>query len=124
MQDWHYFVIGGIAIFFSLPSVRNQWRQDRVGYIRSVAALAGFAGYCALGIFFLISLMPEPPVATVQAVSLTLFFLGWTALGGVWLVRLAPRYRELPDRILRPNVVVDGALLAFPAGMLALFFFG
>lgn len=84
-----------VSFALSIPPAVEQYRRDRNGFWQTLKWMGIYALYVAvgLGILLLSADGPQPPTKAALA---ALFMLGWIAYGMVWLIRLVPRYRELP----------------------------
>jgi disulfide bond formation protein DsbB len=86
-----------------LPAVRQQWRQDRPGFIKTLKLMAAFALYCIAGIALMIVLAPAPSAPAepdaVAVLAMTAFVVAWIFLGALWLARTVPRYKAVPHWI-------------------------
>lgn len=82
---------------------------------KSLVALAVYTAHVAVGIVVVMVLLPHGPDA---AIGVTVAFFGWVGLGGLGLVRFAPRLRE-PPRLLMQFGIADAVFLAMIAGGLA-----
>ena len=56
-------------------------------------------------------MLSGPPSESKISWAMT-FFLSWILYGLLWLIRLVPRYRELPAWVDKRNSVLDCALWA------------
>ena len=84
--------------------VRLCMRLDRAFVLRSLLAMALFAGVGAIGFWIMWSLA-APPAPPARALAAALFMLFWIAFAGLWLTRLAPRLREPPAWMARPGAI-------------------
>ncbi len=101
-----------VVLVKALPAARKQWQEDRAGAIRTAKIAGLFIVYWAAGLFLGTSLIPAHggPESTIIALLL-IFVFGWVLYGALWLLRLVPRYRELPEWLLRPGVA-DAVIVA------------
>ncbi len=100
----------------SYSALRQQWREDRPGFIKSIWALLGYAAYCGIGIAIMIWIVPAPSPARdrggLDVAALMGFIIGWIFLGALWLARLAPRYQALQRWVDRRWGAIDLTLIA------------
>ncbi len=106
------------AVVMAIPAARDQYRKDPAGFWKSLKLMAVYAAYVFVGLgILLLSLSgPQPPA---KAGIAALFLLSWIAYGGLWLVRLMPRYRDLPrwiDRWWSPIDYAFAAIIALSGG--------
>jgi hypothetical protein len=100
------------------PAVRRQWSEDRAGSIKTIKFFLAFMAYCVAGagiVMLLADRASLAPESVANLVALMGFILSWIFYGGFWLVRIVPRYRELPAWVDRIGAV-DYSLLALAAG--------
>jgi len=100
-----------IVIGITLPAAYRQYRTDRTQLIGSLKAGAVYLVYCAAGLALLAVIMGTTPSESKVAAGMA-FFLSWVLYGVLWLMRLAPRYREIPVWIDKRNSVIDYTLRA------------
>jgi hypothetical protein len=81
----------------------------------SVVALLVYAAHVGVGLLVMVYLLPWGPDA---APGVTIAILGWIGLGGLGLVRFAPRLREPPALLMRFGPV-DALFLLMIAGGIA-----
>jgi hypothetical protein len=116
MQNWGLLILMiGIAAA-TLPSVMQQWRTDRQGFIRTLWLMAAYALYIAMGIALFVLLAPRQASET-RALLLTGVMVGYILYGGLTLKRLVPRYREPPAWLMRFGIA-DILLFAMIFGCL------
>ncbi len=89
-------------------------RVTRQFVYRSLIAFAVYAVHVAIGLLVVLYLLPFRPEAAVGA---TMAFLGWVGLGGLGLIRFAPRLREPPRFLLRFGVADAICLLLIASGV-------
>jgi len=109
-----------VAVFVAnLPALREQWRNDRPGSIKTIWMFGVYCLYVGLGIVVLLLLAPKTGGEDGEkALYLTGFMVGWIFYGGLTLMRVVPRYRE-PPRWLMHFGVADVVLLAATLACLA-----
>lgn len=98
----------------SLLQILTDPRITRTFIKKSLAAFVVYAGHVAVGLFVLSNLLPLGPDT---AGGTTLAMLGWVGLGGLGLVRFAPRLREPPAFLLHFGPADAVCLLAIGAGI-------
>jgi len=87
------------AFVASLPALREQWRTDRAGSIKTIWLFGLYCLYVGLGIVVVLLLAPKTGGAGGgKALLLTGFILGFIFYGALTLMRVVPRYREPPAR--------------------------
>ena len=110
------------AFVASLPALREQWRTDRAGSIKTIWLFGLYCLYVGLGIVVVLLLAPKTGGAGGgKALLLTGFILGFTFYGALTLMRVVPRYREPPAWLMRfgfADIVLLGATFACLAGYL------
>ena len=85
------------AFVASLPALREQWRTDRAGSIKTIWLFGLYCLYVGLGIVVVLLLAPKTGGAGGgKALLLTGFILGFIFYGALTLMRVVPRYREPP----------------------------
>lgn len=85
------------AFVASLPALREQWRTDRAGSIKTIWLFGLYCLYVGLGIVVVLLLAPKTGRAGGgKALLLTGFILGFIFYGALTLMRVVPRYREPP----------------------------
>jgi len=113
-----------VAVFIAnLPALRQQWRTDRPGSIKTIWMFGVYCLYVGLGIVVLLLLAPKTggQGGGGKALTLTGFMVGWIFYGGLTLMRAVPRYREPPAWLMRfgiADIVLLGATLACLAAYL------
>ena len=85
------------AFVANLPALREQWRTDRAGSIKTIWLFGVYCLYIGLGIVVVLLLAPKTGGAGGgKALLLTGFIVGFIFYGGLTLMRVVPRYREPP----------------------------
>ena len=113
-----------VAVFVAnLPALREQWRTDRAGSIKTIWMFGVYCLYVGLGIVVLLLLAPKTggQGGGGKALTLTGFMVGWIFYGGLTLMRVVPRYREPPAWLMHfgiADIVLLGATLACLAAYL------
>ena len=113
-----------VAVFVAnLPALRQQWRTDRTGSIKTIWMFGVYCLYVGLGIVVMLLLAPKTggQGGGGKALNLTGFMVGWIFYGGLTLMRAVPRYREPPAWLMRfgiADIVLLGATLACLAAYL------
>jgi hypothetical protein len=113
-----------VAVFIAnLPALREQWRTDRAGSIKTIWMFGVYCLYVGLGIVVLLLLAPKTGGQSGggKALTLTGFMVGWIFYGGLTLMRVVPRYREPPAWLMHfgiADIVLLGATLACLAAYL------
>jgi hypothetical protein len=113
-----------VAVFLAnLPALREQWRTDRAGSIKTIWMFGVYCLYVGLGIVVLLLLAPKTggQGGGGKALTLTGFMVGWIFYGGLTLMRVVPRYREPPAWLMHfgiADIVLLGATLACLAAYL------
>lgn len=110
------------VIVAQIPAVRRQWLEDRAGTKRTVKLLAYYFAYIAIGFGVLLSVIHGGGRDPLGALAAVAFMLAWVLLGTSWLIKLVPRYRPLPDWVLKPYNVLDKLALATIAIALVVLF--
>jgi len=80
----------------------------------SLLAFLIYAVYVGVGLAVALTLLPQGPAA---AAGTTLSIIGWIGLGGLGLVRMAPRLREVPTLLAKFGVADIICLVAMMAGL-------
>jgi hypothetical protein len=110
------------AFIANLPALRQQWRTDRAGSIKTIWLFGLYCLYVGLGIVAVLLLAPKTGGAGGgRALLLTLFILGFILYGALTLMRVVPRYREPPAWLMRfgiADISLLGATFACLAGYL------
>jgi hypothetical protein len=96
----------------ALVQIFTDPRITREFVAKSLVALAIYAAHVALGIGVVLYLASLGPKAAVGA---AIAAFGWIGLGGLGLVRFAPRLKE-PPRVLMQFGIPDLICLAMIAG--------
>jgi hypothetical protein len=112
-----------VAVFVAnLPALREQWRTDRPGSIKTIWMFGVYLLYVGLGLVVLLLLAPKNGGAGGdKALYLTGFMVWWIFYGGLSLMRVVPRYREPPRWLMRfgiADIILLGATLACLAAYL------
>ena len=105
-----------IAVFVAnLPALREQWRTDRPGSIRTIWMFGVDCLYVGLGIVVLLLLAPRTGGGEDRSLALTGVMVGWIFYGALTLMRVVPRYREPPAWLMHfgiADIVLLGLTLA------------
>jgi hypothetical protein len=96
----------------SLVQIFTDPRITKAFINKSIVALLVYGAHLAVGIGVTQFLLPQGPDT---AAGITVALLGWIGLGGLGLVRLAPRLRE-PPQVLLHFGIADGLCLMLIAG--------
>ncbi len=111
-----------VAVFVAnLPALREQWRTDRAGSIKTIWLFGVYCLYVGLGIVVMLLLAPKGGTSQGKALLLTVFSVGFILYGALTLMRVVPRYREPPAWLMRfgiADIVLLGATFACLAGYL------
>ena len=107
------------VIAAQLPALRQQWLEDRAGSIKSMRLLAYYFVYIAVGFGVLLTVIRNGGRPDTEFVGAMAFVFGWILLGTSWLIKVVPRYRQVPQWLLQPVGPLDAA--AFLLLALALF---
>jgi drug/metabolite transporter (DMT)-like permease len=84
------------AFIANLPALREQWRTDRAGSIKTIWLFGVYLLYIGLGIVVVLLLAPREGGHEDKAPYLSGFIVGFILYGGLTLMRVVPRYREPP----------------------------
>ena len=110
------------AFVANLPALREQWRNDRPGSIKTIWMFGVYLLYVGLGIVVLLLLAPKTGgEGGDKALTLTGFMVGWIFYGALTLMRVVPRYREPPAWLMHfgiADIVLLGATLSCLAAYL------
>jgi hypothetical protein len=109
------------AFIANLPALRQQWRTDRAGSIKTIWLFGLYCLYVGLGIVVVLLLAPKSGTSQGKALLLTGFSLGFILYGALTLMRVVPRYREPPHWLMRfglADIVLLGATIACLAAYL------
>jgi hypothetical protein len=106
-----------VAVFVAnLPALREQWRTDRAGSIKTIWMFGVYLLYIGLGIVIMLLLAPKTGgEGGIKPLFLTLFILGFIFYGGLSLMRVVPRHREPPSWLMRfgiADIVLLGVTFA------------
>jgi hypothetical protein len=104
------------AFIANLPALREQWRTDRAGSIKTIWMFGLYLLYIGLGMVVVLLLAPKTAgEGGHKALYLTGFMVGFILYGGLTLMRAVPRYREPPAWLLHfgiADIVLLGATFA------------
>lgn len=115
-MGWLANLLLALAVLVSaLAQALTDPRVTRKFVYHSMIAFAVYAVHVTTGILVMLYLLPFKPEAAVGA---TMALLGWIGLGGLGLVRFAPRLREPPRFLLRFGVVDAICLLLIASGVI------
>jgi hypothetical protein len=110
------------AFVANLPALREQWRTDRAGSIKTIWLFGVYLLYIGLGMVVLLLLAPKTGgEGGSKPLLLTGFIVGFIFYGALTLMRVVPRYREPPAWLMRfgiADIVLLGATFACLAGYL------
>jgi hypothetical protein len=110
------------AFVANLPALREQWRTDRAGSIKTIWMFGVYLLYIGLGIVVVLLLAPKTGGEDGdKALLLSGFILGFIFYGALTLMRVVQRYREPPAWLMRfgfADIVLLGATFACLAGYL------
>jgi hypothetical protein len=117
MQDWGMAAVVVAVLIANVPAVMQQWREDRPGLIRTLWMAAAYVAYVGVGIWLLLGVMAPVGSKGPHVLFAIGFLLVWILYGGLALMHVVPRYRELP-RWLTQFGVIDVIVLATLFGCL------
>ncbi|MGH6824883.1 hypothetical protein [Methyloceanibacter sp.] len=106
------------AFVANLPALREQWRTDRAGSIKTIWMFGIYLLYIGLGIVVVLLLAPREGGGEDKSVYLSMFIVGFVLYGALTLMRVVPRYREPPAWLMHFGVA-DLVVLALIFGCLA-----
>lgn len=113
MDGWGALLAVVLVAIGTVPAVRHQWRTDRAATIRTLLVMALFVAFAMAGGALLTLLVPVE--GTGDDAAATLLLLGllmlWLLYGGLWLVRLLPKYRRVSGWMKPGFGAIDIALL-------------
>jgi hypothetical protein len=113
-----------IAVFVAnLPALREQWRTDRRGSIKTIWMFGVYCFYVGLGIVVLLLLASKTGGGEDKSLALTGFMVGWIFYGALTLMRVVPRYRDPPAWLMHFGVA-DIVLLGLTLACLATYLWG
>ena len=104
------------------PACREQYRRDRAGFWKTVRLFAVYLVFLFVNIAVMLWLVSGPAPSPARAVAAGAFGLGAIFYAGFWLMRIVPRYRELPAWVDRYPSGIDYAFWAILAVALAVAF--
>ncbi len=100
------------VIATQLPTVRQQWLEDRAGAIKTLRPLAYYFLYVGVGLLVLLGIIREGGASETEALAAVGFMLGWVLLGVSWLIKVVPKHRTVPAWLLKPFAILDALALA------------
>ena len=100
------------------PACREQYRQDPAGFWKTVRLFAAYLVVLFATIGVMVWLLSGPSPSLPRAFAAGLFGIAAIFYAGFWLMRIVPRYRELPAWVDRYPSGVDYAFWAILAGAL------
>jgi hypothetical protein len=109
------------AFVANLPALREQWRTDPAGSIKTIWMFGIYCLYVGLGIVVVLLLASKGGTSQGKALLLTGFSVGFILYGALTLMRVVPRYREPPAWLMRfgvADIALLGATFACLAGYL------
>jgi hypothetical protein len=106
------------AFVANLPALREQWRTDRAGSIKTIWIFGIYLLYIGLGIVVVVLLAPREGGGEDKSLYLAGFGVGFILYGALTLMRAVPRYREPPAWLMHFGVA-DLVLLGLIFGCLA-----
>jgi hypothetical protein len=122
MTTWMQLTLVMFVLGAQLPALRRQWLEDREGAIKTFRLLIYYLIYVGVGIAILVGTAPEGRGTDTQVLAGVGFILGWILLGGSWLIKVVPRYRQVPAWLLKPVGIPDVIGLAMVAVSLIVLF--
>ncbi len=102
-------IASGIAQILTDPRITKRFIK------KSLLALLVYSVHVGIGMAVALWLLPLGPPA---AAGMTIAMLGWIGLGGLGLIRFAPRLREPPAFLLHFGIADAVCLVAIAAGLL------
>ena len=109
-------VVYGVARWY--PACRDQYRRDRAGFWKTVRLFAVYLVFLFANIAVMVWLLSGPPPSLPRAIAAGVFGIAAIFYAGFWLMRIVPRYRELPAWVDRYPSGIDHAFWAVLAGAL------
>ena len=102
-----------IAAAVAIPAAREQLRKDPQGFWKTLRHAAVYLLHILFGFAILLWQLQGPrPDVGGAATAAIIFMFAWIFYGALWLVRLVPRYRDLPPWIDRRWSWLDYAFIA------------
>lgn len=121
MEGLGVLIVVVAASVANIPALREQWRRDRPGSIKTIWMIGVYLLYVALGIGLLLLIAPREGGHEDKAPYVTLIVIGWVLYGALTLMRAVPRYREPPAWLMRFGIA-DFVLLGLVLGSLVGYF--
>jgi hypothetical protein len=97
----------------TLPVLREKWRTDRAGVIKSLKLTILYLLYAVAGIGFVMAGLYFNP--DMNGLAVLAFLYSWIFYGALWLARTVPRDRGIPRWIGERFTLLDGVLVAIMA---------
>ena len=94
-------VLAVVTLVGVLPAVIRQYRTDRAGFWKTARQFGLYLAYLAIVIGAMLWLVSGEKPSATRAMAAGAFGVTAIFYGALWLMRLVPRYRELPAFIDR-----------------------
>jgi len=121
MHDWGMAIVVIAVLIANVPAMREQWRTDRPGAIKTLWLAGIYVLYVLLGIWLVLGVMAPVGSKGVRVLFALGLLFGWIFYGLLTLTRAVPRYRELPHWLTHfgiVDIVLLGVIFGCAAGYL------
>ena len=114
--------LGLILVVYSVarlyPACREQYRQDPAGFWKTVRLFGVYLVVLSANIGVMVWLLSGHKPGAARALAAGVYGIAAIFYAGFWLVRIVPRYRELPAWVDRYPSGIDYTFWAVLAGAL------
>ena len=117
-MEWLGLILVLSILTGSMPAVIDQYRRDRAAFWKTLRLFGVYLVFVFVSIGVLLWLLSGRSPSLPRAFAVGLFGIAAIFYAGFWLMRIVPRYRELPAWVDRCPSGVDYAFWAVLAGAL------
>ena len=106
-MEWLGFILVVSSLVGVLPAVIDQYRRDRAGFWKTVRLFGVYLVFLFANIGVMLWLLSGEKPSAARAIAAGVFGIMAIFYAGFWLVRIVPRYRELPAWVDRYPSGID-----------------
>ena len=106
-MEWLGFILAVSSLVGVLPAVIEQYRRDRAGFWKTARLFGVYLVFIFANIGVMLWLVSGEKPSAARAIAAGVFGIMAIFYAGFWLMRIVPRYRELPAWVDRYPSGID-----------------